>query len=749
MPSNVRLKGSGSSNRAPPVTPMSERQQMALLMQMTSSSESGSRSPSSGSRSRDRNERGETPLHLAAIKGDVEQVCRLLAHRADPNVADFAGWTPLHEACNHGWYDVAFRLVHAGANVNAKGLDNDTPLHDAVINGHLKLIKLLVEKGADINAKNSKGKTPLDIASASVQPYLLNHNLPLPESGSTTSSRAQPRSRDEKKVTSSEKQKSGSASTSSSDMENKTSSAAADDVYEFKSVKETDSSPDKNADGGDSEIEPTDPLSIVTNANEDSSKRAYSEFENNEENEKDEENKRKRRKEDGGKESGKANQRSTGQGKGQNNKQTSGGTGKSAGSSAKSSSSTPTDKKSPVSSPKPNVSSSSDAEVDGSSTSADGKTTDLKVPPLKIVIPQSSANEQDTNTSRNGKNNSQRTHQALPYIVASSNNDSTENDGTTGSNDQESNSTSKESEKKDASNGQNDEQATQNSETEPSTSNNSNTVMPVQPSVELHPRKRKMKQSREQANSQAQTTEHQESTSETREVHPHEQPITNCYKLFMNIRKQIEKRRKGLYLVQPKPPQGFNHYLMNRCTYVLENTAPTTPNINYPPTLPQQMKDLFAEQEKERYRLRMQHVIEKEKLVLSVEQEILRVHGKAVRTLHNQPLPYSVCTILRDEEVYNLITPEQEEKDRVARARFNGRLFLSWLQDVDDKWEKIKEHMLLRHHHEAESLHAVQKMNWEWKLKELSLCDKKSTPKIDKVHVPEVHVSDDFNLLPA
>lgn len=68
---------------------------------------------------------------------------------------------------------------------------------------------------------------------------------------------------------------------------------------------------------------------------------------------------------------------------------------------------------------------------------------------------------------------------------------------------------------------------------------------------------------------------------------------------------------------------------------------------------------------------------------------------------------------------------------------------------MDDKWEKIKEHMLLRHHHEAESLHAVQKMNWEWKLKELNMCDKKSTPKIDELHVPEVHVSDDFDLLPA
>lgn len=92
----MRPKNCGGGSKVPPVTPMSERQQMALLMQMTStsSSDAGSRSPSgssSASRSRDRNERGETPLHLAAIKGDVEQVCKLLAHRADPNVADFAG----------------------------------------------------------------------------------------------------------------------------------------------------------------------------------------------------------------------------------------------------------------------------------------------------------------------------------------------------------------------------------------------------------------------------------------------------------------------------------------------------------------------------------------------------------------------------------------------------------------------------------------------------------------------------------
>ena len=61
----------------------------------------------------------------------------------------------------------------------------------------------------------------------------------------------------------------------------------------------------------------------------------------------------------------------------------------------------------------------------------------------------------------------------------------------------------------------------------------------------------------------------------------------------------------------------------------------------------------------------------------------------------------------------------------------------------------MQESLLLRHHHEAESLFAVQKMEWEWKLKELSLCDYKSKPKIDELHVPMVHVNDEFDLLPT
>lgn len=42
-------------------------------------------------RSRDRNERGETAMHVAAIKGDQEGIKKLLEQGMSPNVPDFAG----------------------------------------------------------------------------------------------------------------------------------------------------------------------------------------------------------------------------------------------------------------------------------------------------------------------------------------------------------------------------------------------------------------------------------------------------------------------------------------------------------------------------------------------------------------------------------------------------------------------------------------------------------------------------------
>merc|ERR1712098_746342 len=113
------------------------------------------------------------------------------------------------------------------------------------------------------------------------------------------------------------------------------------------------------------------------------------------------------------------------------------------------------------------------------------------------------------------------------------------------------------------------------------------------------------------------------------------EPETDIEK-HLNIRKQIEQRRKNLFPVQPKPPQGFKDYLMNKKTYHLEgNTGKDSriqpiPKIAPPPSLEGALRDLFLTQENERYKLRMKHLVEKEKLVLAVEQEILRVHGRAV-----------------------------------------------------------------------------------------------------------------------
>lgn len=101
-----------------------------------------------------------------------------------------------------------------------------------------------------------------------------------------------------------------------------------------------------------------------------------------------------------------------------------------------------------------------------------------------------------------------------------------------------------------------------------------------------------------------------------------------------------------------------------------------------PPSLAEPLKELFKQQETVRGKLRLQHSIERvrgacgrggppgarlaprrpaspapllqEKLIVSCEQEILRVHCRAARTIANQAVPFSACTMLLDSEVYNM-----------------------------------------------------------------------------------------------
>ena len=74
----------------------------------------------------------------------------------------------------------------------------------------------------------------------------------------------------------------------------------------------------------------------------------------------------------------------------------------------------------------------------------------------------------------------------------------------------------------------------------------------------------------------------------------------------------------------PKPPEGFKDYLMNRKTYLLQENAGerlrSMPMIQPPSSLKGPLRQLFVEQEKARFKLRTKHLVEKEKLVLAVEQ---------------------------------------------------------------------------------------------------------------------------------
>jgi NF-kappa-B inhibitor-like protein 2 len=106
-----------------------------------------------------KNEKGETPLHLAAIKGNVSRAVQLIEIGADINARDHCGWTPLHEACNHGNVGVVRCLLDGGADINDRGgydCDSTTALMDAATNGHVSIVTLLIDRGADISIRNSQ-----------------------------------------------------------------------------------------------------------------------------------------------------------------------------------------------------------------------------------------------------------------------------------------------------------------------------------------------------------------------------------------------------------------------------------------------------------------------------------------------------------------------------------------------------------------------------------------------------------------
>ncbi|XP_048371620.1 ankyrin repeat domain-containing protein 11 isoform X2 [Sphaerodactylus townsendi] len=281
-----------------------------------------------------------------------------------------------------------------------------------------------------------------------------------------------------------------------------------------------------------------------------------------------------------------------------------------------------------------------------------------------------------------------------------------------------------------------------------------------------HPRKRRFQRSNQQLQQQIHT-----STQQTREmiqqtlaaivdaiklddIEPYHSDRSNPYFEYLQIRKKIEEKRKILCYITPQAPQCYAEYVTYTGSYLLDGKPLSKlhiPVIAPPPSLAEPLKELFKQQEAVRGKLRLQHSIEREKLIVSCEQEILRVHCRAARTIANQAVPFSACTMLLDSEVYNMPLENQGDENKSVRDRFNARQFISWLQDVDDKYERMKTCLLMRQQHEAAALNAVQRMEWQLKVQELDPAGHKSlcVNEVPSFYVPMVDVNDDFVLLPA
>lgn len=103
----------------------------------------------------------ETPLMMAALRGQLDSTQRLLALGAAVNRA---GWTPLHYAASGPEPKVVALLLERGAVVDAPSPNRTTALMMAARYGSESSVDLLLARGADPKRRNELDLTAADFA---------------------------------------------------------------------------------------------------------------------------------------------------------------------------------------------------------------------------------------------------------------------------------------------------------------------------------------------------------------------------------------------------------------------------------------------------------------------------------------------------------------------------------------------------------------------------------------------------------
>jgi ankyrin repeat protein len=117
-----------------------------------------------------RNSNDESPLMMAALKGQQDVVTKLIERDADINKP---GWTPLHYAAANGHVKIMKQLLDESAFIDAQSPNGTTPLMMAAMYGSTQAVELLIEEGADLMMKNQLGMSALDFAQKASRPDAL------------------------------------------------------------------------------------------------------------------------------------------------------------------------------------------------------------------------------------------------------------------------------------------------------------------------------------------------------------------------------------------------------------------------------------------------------------------------------------------------------------------------------------------------------------------------------------------------
>ena len=144
------------------------------------------------------------------------------------------------------------------------------------------------------------------------------------------------------------------------------------------------------------------------------------------------------------------------------------------------------------------------------------------------------------------------------------------------------------------------------------------------------------------------------------------------------IKERIKRDWHKIRPIVPSAPDDYWNFSMLTGNYHLDTSMQdrlSFPKHAPPSNLHPKLKDLFKHQEETRWKMQQLHCVQREKLRLAYEQEIMRVHCNAKRLQENLPKPYSATmflTAVYENQYENTDAPPQENEGNKRYLPFSN-----------------------------------------------------------------------------